>query len=201
MDNNVRVEKCSICRVIARNSSGMEGDTYLERLFDIEDNRLFIPIINEEAPRKFENRTWIYKNDGPNSIGFIGCWRWSAKPNRNDPEADYVQSAFSHEIKPIFIDSIAVQDNEQLVTAIKKEYRISATARNGNGIILIYDKRDSRCYQGVYIPPEKMIEIETGDFILSPDALYLRTVMIDRADVLPFGNEKIYRQYEVTSHL
>lgn len=193
MDNKVRVEKCSICRVIARSSSGMEGDTYLERLFDVEDNRLFIPIINEEAPRKFENRTWIYKNDGPNSIGFIGCWRWSAKPNRNDPEADYVQSAFSHEIKPIFIDSIAVQDNEQLVTALKKEYRISATARNGNGIILIYDKRDSRCYQGVYIPPEKMIEIETGDFILSPDALYLRTVMIDRADVLPFGNEKIYR--------
>lgn len=129
MDNDVRVEKCSICRVIARSSIGMEGDAYLERLFDIEDNRLSIPIINEDARKKFGNRTWLYKNDGPNSIGYIGCWRWSAKPNKNDPELDYVQSSFIQEIKPIFVDFITVQNNEQLVSALKNEYRISANKR------------------------------------------------------------------------
>lgn len=192
MDNNTRVEMCSICRVITGSSIGMEGDTYLERLFDIEDNRLSVLIINEDAPRKFGNRTWLYKNDGPNSIGYIGCWRWSAKPNKNNPESDYVQSTFIQEIQPIFVDFITVQNNEQLVSALKNEYRISANARNGNGIILTY-KSNSRCYQGVYIPPEKMIEIETGDYILNPDTAYLRTVVIDRADVLPFENEKVYR--------
>lgn len=197
MDNKVRVEKCSICRVIARNSIGMEGDTYLERLFDIEDNRLFIPIINEDPPRKFENRTWIYKNDGPNIIGYIGCWRWLAMPNMKNPETDYVKSTFIDEIRLIFVDFITVQNNEQLVSVLKNEYRISANARNGNGIILTY-KSNSRCYQGVYIPPEKMIEIETGEFILNPDTAYLRTVVIDRADVLPFENEKVYRFLNVS---
>lgn len=191
MDNNIRVEKCSICRVTG-SSIGMEGDIYLERLFDIEDDRLSVPIINEDAPKKFGNRTWLYKNDGPNSIGYIGCWRWSAKTNKNKPESDYVRSTFIQEIRPIFVDSITVQNNEQLISALKNEYRISANERNGNGIILIY-KSNSRCYQGVYIPPEKMIEIETGDYILNPDTAYLRTVVIDRADVLPFENEKIYR--------
>lgn len=191
MDNNIRVEKCSICRVTG-SSIGMEGDIYLERLFDIEDDRLSVPIINEDAPKKFGNRTWLYKNDGPNSIGYIGCWRWSAKTNKNKPESDYVRSTFIQEIRPIFVDSITVQNNEQLISALKNEYRISANERNGNGIILIY-KSNSRCYQGVYIPPEKMIEIETGDYILNPDTGYLRTVVIDRADVLPFENEKIYR--------
>ena len=197
MDNKVRVEKCSICRVIARNSIGMEGDTYLERLFDIEDNRLFIPIINEDPPRKFENRTWIYKNDGPNIIGYIGCWRWLAMPNMKNPETDYVKSTFIDEIRLIFVDFITVQNNEQLVSVLKNEYRISANARNGNGIILT-NKSNSRCYQGVYIPPEKMIEIETGEFILNPDTAYLRTVVIDRADVLPFENEKVYRFLNVS---
>ena len=197
MDNKVRVEKCSICRVIARNSIGMEGDTYLERLFDIEDNRLFIPIINEDPPRKFENRTWIYKNDGPNIIGYIGCWRWLAMPNMKNPETDYVKSTFIDEIRLIFVDFITVQNNEQLVSVLKNEYRISANARNGNGIILTY-KSISRCYHGVYIPPEKMIEIETGEFILNPDTAYLRTVVIDRADVLPFENEKVYRFLNVS---
>ena len=102
MDNNIRVEKCSICKVISRGSIGTEGDTYLERLFDIEDNRLFIPIINEDALKKFENRTWIYKNNGPNNIGYIGCWRWSAKPNMNNPESDYVQSNFIQKNKTNF---------------------------------------------------------------------------------------------------
>lgn len=107
-----RVEFTSLCRV----STDQNGQVWLNRLADVKDGKYVIPDYFEDMSRVFENRDRIFRKDGPSYEDAIGIWTWSAIPNQNNPETDYVQSTFRIDLNPIRVFQVldAVSD-EQLV--------------------------------------------------------------------------------------
>ena len=97
-----RVEFTSLCRV----SIDSNGQVWLNRLADVKDGKYVIPEYYEDMGRVFENRDRIFRRDGPSYEGAIGVWSWSAIPNQNNPETDYVQSAFQPELNPVRVFEI-----------------------------------------------------------------------------------------------
>ena len=107
-----RVEFTSLCRV----SIDSNGQVWLNRLADVKDGKYVIPEYYENMGRVFENRDRIFRRDGPSYEGAIGVWSWSAIPNQNNPETDYVQSSFRQELNPVRVFEIYdVVSDEQLV--------------------------------------------------------------------------------------
>ena len=107
-----RVEFTSLCRV----SIDSNGQVWLNRLADVKDGQYVIPEYYENMGRVFENRDRIFRKDGPSYEGAIGVWSWSAIPNQNNPETDYVQSAFQPELNPVRVFEIYdVVSDDQLV--------------------------------------------------------------------------------------
>ena len=64
----------SICTV---SESSYNDALMLIRRADINGNGESVkPLILEDEPKIFGNRTTLYKKDGPSIEGFIGVWRW-----------------------------------------------------------------------------------------------------------------------------
>jgi hypothetical protein len=74
-----------------------DGSIWLNRLADIENGKLHPPFKSGRMDNYFENRDRLYRNDGPSAIGTVGVWDWTAIPNRNNPDIDYVQSYYVQE--------------------------------------------------------------------------------------------------------
>lgn len=114
IDNTV--EFVSVCRI----SEDYNGYIWLTRIADIDNQQLNFPYKSNRNTTYFENRDRLYRNDGPSKVGTIGVWRWTASPNLNDPETDYVQSFFVPDLCPIRV--VVVQDvksTQSLVEALK----------------------------------------------------------------------------------
>ena len=88
------VEFVSVCRI----SEDYNGRIWLTRIADINDQQLSVPYKSNRSTTYFENRDRLYRNDGPSQVDTIGVWRWTATPNLNDSETDYVQSFFVSDI-------------------------------------------------------------------------------------------------------
>lgn len=89
----------SLCQVVLNSA----GHVRLRRLADIHDGRLVQFQIDKTIPYRAENRDVLYRNDGPFTTGFFGIWHWDVIPNRDDPEKEYIDSAFDAKIKPVEI--------------------------------------------------------------------------------------------------
>lgn len=114
MDENV-FECMSVCRVYEYN-----GNTRLERIADVEDDEIHSPRRSFRETQYFENRTWLHWYDGPSQTDTIGVWQWSASPNYNNVETDYVQSFFVPDLRPVRVIVIQdVQSMQALVETLK----------------------------------------------------------------------------------
>lgn len=114
MDENV-FECMSVCRVYEYN-----GNTRLERIADVEDDEIHSPRRSFRETQYFENRTWLHWYDGPSQIDTIGVWQWSASPNYNNVETDYVQSFFVPGLRPVRVIVIQdIQSMQALVDTLK----------------------------------------------------------------------------------
>ena len=89
------VERTSFCRVGDYSGSSK----WIYRLADIENGILSLPIIVEDAPKSFDNRNRLYWRNGPSSVGAFGVWDWSAIPNKNNPDTDYVETNYLENIQ------------------------------------------------------------------------------------------------------
>lgn len=105
----------SLCYI----SEDYDGNVWLNRLADIEDGRLHTPFKSDRADNYFENRDRLYQNDGPTAIGTVGIWDWTAIPNRNKPDTDYVQTFFVQDEYPIRVVVIQADSLESLVEQLK----------------------------------------------------------------------------------
>lgn len=85
-------EYTSICQVY---SDYYSGQTWLIRLADIQSGRISRFTRIDDVPYYFGNRERLFWRDGPRDDGYIGIWRWSAVPNKADPNTDYVTTSFS----------------------------------------------------------------------------------------------------------
>ena len=113
---NDMVEFVSVCRI----SEDYNGRIWLTRIADINDQQLSVPYKSNRSTTYFENRDRLYRNDGPSQVDTIGVWRWTATPNLNDSETDYVQSFFVSDILPIrVVVSQDVKSTQKLIESLK----------------------------------------------------------------------------------
>ena len=97
-----------------------DGSIWLNRLADIEDGKLNQPFKSGRMDNYFENRDRLYRNDGPSAIGSVGVWDWTAIPNRNNPDIDYVQSYYVQNESPVRIVVTKADSLEDLVEQLKR---------------------------------------------------------------------------------
>ena len=106
------VERISVCMVVEHNEQ-----IRLYRLADINDQNQIIPFIPDNNLLKvFENRNRLYKKDGPEQIGYIGVWNWTATSNSLGSELDYmkdyIESWYRAEYK--LIEVVIISENKPL---------------------------------------------------------------------------------------
>ena len=113
---DTEVSFSSLCYI----SEDYDGTIWLNRLADIEDGKLHLPFKSGRMDNYFENRDRLYRNDGPSAIGTVGVWDWTAIPNRNNPDIDYVQSYYVQDEFPIRVVVTKADSLEDLVEQLKQ---------------------------------------------------------------------------------
>lgn len=105
----------SLCYI----SEDYDGKIWLNRLADIEDGKLHTPFKSNRSDNYFENRDRLYQNDGPTAIGTVGVWDWTAIPNRNKSDTDYVQTFFVQDESPVRVVVVQADSLDLLVEQLK----------------------------------------------------------------------------------
>lgn len=113
---DTEVSFTSLCYI----SEDYDGSVWLNRLADIEDGKLHSPFKSGRMDNYFENRDRLYRNDGPSAIGSVGVWDWTAIPNRNNPDIDYVQSYYVQNEYPVRVVVTKADSLEALVEQLKQ---------------------------------------------------------------------------------
>ena len=109
------VKFTSLCRV---NEPYNDNKFNLYRIADIEKGCLYKPLKSNRATNCFENRDWIYKKDGPSTVGSIGVWEWESIPNQNNPSSDYVQSYYVSNLTPVRVVITNASTLEDLINQL-----------------------------------------------------------------------------------
>ena len=88
----------SLCGIV----EDVTGQKWLERYADLHYDRTYQTFYQrDDIPPRFENRSKLYIKDGPNQLDFYGVWSWRAIQNENDPQKDYITTAYQPHLVPI----------------------------------------------------------------------------------------------------
>lgn len=186
------VNKTSVCEVIDTYNNGL----MLNRLFDLYEDMLVVPQF-EDGKRTFGNRSRIYKNDGPDAIGSIGVWNWTASPNNNDPDKDYVTSKYQAQVKLIrAVVLYGISSQEQLVSVLKQGFDSAMNDASHSNLLVLY-KTNTQEYEGVYCPSGSLMVGADHKTYLNPEETVLGTVKIESADLLWAEQKAFYRFLDV----
>lgn len=186
---DMNIKRRSICSVLAMDYAGKR---YLRRLADIDvEGKITSYEFDAEKPMIFDNRNKIYWKDGPDDEGFIGIWNWTATPNNNSPEKDYIDSKYDPSESPIqIIEILNVYTINELIECIKTG--VASIPMSDNVMYaykIAYGKFESvLCHR-------KDLEIKNGLARLNSDIASL--------NVYKFNEDAIYqtKQYEFYKYL
>ena len=137
----------------------VSSDKWLMRLADIKDDALVLPAIDAGAPFMFENRTKLFRKDGPDTAGAFGVWEWSAVPNLNDPSKDYVETHYRDDIEAAEIIHIAgASTPEEAAESLKDGIAAQPVSRK---VLFCTRRNGASFYEGV-LCTEKDTSINGG---------------------------------------
>lgn len=182
--NTSEVERTSICEIGEDNN----GQQWLYRLADIENNRVVRFRFNPDAPWYFDNRNRLYLQDGPSNNGFIGVWHWQASQRENDYEKDFIRSNYIPDISPIEIVTInTAVTTEQLVKELSKGVELKVSTKQ----FLICCRSKSRVYTGVLCKDSQIIK-DKGTVRIKNDVIKLPLFSVSYDNVLKTENHIFY---------
>ena len=167
----------SLCRVY----SDDYGNSRLLRLGDVRAGEV-TDTFCADAPN-YKN---LYRKDGPSREGFIGIWDWKTVPNNNDPERDYIITAYNSSAE--VIELIQVQDYHsitELIEALKGGLTISY---HTNTVILSVYNGES--FEGVHCDSSFM-NMQTTSISLKSNVMKLPVYRISMGEVLHFDGISI----------
>lgn len=118
----------SICAVSPTDAN---GQSWLIRLADINKDIINPFIANNDVPHYFENRDRLFQRDGPENVGFIGVWGWTATPRDTDPHKDFIESKFFPDFEPLQVVVVSgIISEKQLLEKIKAGIEFVPHGRN-----------------------------------------------------------------------
>jgi len=184
---NDRYEQTSVCEVI-ETTWGKK----LLRLADVdtENNVLINFDYDKDSLWYFENRQWLPPKEGPNNIGNIGVWNWTAVPNKNDPTKDYISSVeYDSGRTPTELVIMSGVDTLEELVRVLRDDGIDSTAA---GIERIYCIRtDNNRYEG--------IRCQDKDFSgskIKPDRLRLPVIELSGSEIINSGEHNFLRSLD-----
>ena len=111
------MEFTSLCLV----TTDYSGQAWVNRLADIEEDRIVEVRFQEDQPHIFENRDRFYHSNGPDYQDAIGIWKWDAIPSRTNFTRDSVKSYYQSAGNPIRVIPLAnVTSDEQLISMLRE---------------------------------------------------------------------------------
>jgi len=179
-------EHISLCCV---NNEFYDDKIWLTRLADISENGQVIPFVfNDDLPPRFENRERLIHKDGPNDIGFVGIWNWTAEPNYNDPTKDYVITTYNTTLCAI---EIVILPDCGTVQEIVEKLKNGIDAVITSGKTLFVHIQSDGFLEGV-LCNNSDLDIGKSTAKLSGTAINLSQYRINRNDVFKASNNKMY---------
>lgn len=188
---NDRYEQTSVCEVTV----DYDGQKWLTRLADIDTktNSLVKFYFNEDLPWYFDNRNRLYLKDGPDEIGNIGIWHWTATPRDTDSKKDFIDAEYVPDMSPIeVVEKRDIDSLDALISLLKDGIRSTNT-----GIETIYCiKSGKNEYKGILckdiyfrdsgakrtLKPElnslPLIELTRNEIIQSEGHAFLRSLAV-----------------------
>lgn len=165
------------------------GKLRLTRIADIKNGELVRFMQNEDAPKYFENRDWLFWRDGPSEEGAIGVWNWDVGFNRNDSTTDYVISRYNEhiiitEIKEILtcdcIDELAHYISDNTIEMFSK-------------VKVFFAFRDADYMLNGLLCSEQDFEVSNDKLKLKKSIYMLPQFLIPESDILKIGEKKYYK--------
>lgn len=174
------IKRRSICCV---KGPDYNGRIWLKRLADIDENgRIVSYDFDPDQPMVYDNRNKLFWKDGPTDEGHIGVWDWTAIPNQNDSEKDYIESHFDSRESPIVIIEVSkAYSIEDLVKYLKD----GITATISTGRTMFSCRVMSGRYEAV-LCDIGALNVEGSIVKLKPNVVSL--------DVYSFGDNAIYTE-------
>lgn len=111
------MEFISLCLV----TTDYSGQVWINRLADIEEDKIIEVRFQEDQPHIFENRDRFYHDNGPDYQDAIGIWKWDAIPSKTNFTRDAVKSYYQSAGNPIRVVPLAdVISDEQLISMLRE---------------------------------------------------------------------------------
>lgn len=126
IENIKSCEFISLCQVLRPNK---KGNIWIRRLADFDQKKKELKqfVQDPSKPDTYENRSRSFWSNGENynSIkypeGWVGVWKWNAKPNKTNSSTDYTNSSLCDDIEPIeVIEVIGTSETRNLDKVIEK---------------------------------------------------------------------------------
>ncbi|WP_315444173.1 hypothetical protein [uncultured Selenomonas sp.] len=176
----------SLCEVFFHSDS---GKIRLARLADLSQNDLLEVFHQDRSqPRRFNNRDWIYHNNGPDTEGAVGLWDWSAEENRNTPENDYIHSAYYAAESPIEIINISdCESASELIDNLKEGIHCNPTSGR---VMFSGTKRNGECF-GI-LCKRKQLTISGSAVTLNESVYHLPQYNFGKHEIISLPNQRSY---------
>lgn len=185
------IKRRSICSVKAPD---FKGKRCIIRLADIDEKgRIISHDFKKDQPMVFDNRNRIFCKDGPTKEGFIGVWDWTAIPNLNDGDKDYIESHFDSSESPIAIIKVSkAYSLEDLVNYLKT----GITADILTGRTMFTCRLLDGSYEAVLCDIEEL-DVEDGSVKLKSSVASLDVYTFDDNEIYKGKNIEFYKYMKV----
>lgn len=165
------------------------GKIRLNRLADLSSDGSLVAFHHDPSlPPMFDNRRWIYHNDGPEQEGGVALWDWSAEENKNNREVDYIHSSWFSDTSPVEIIILPDCDSmDELITRLTHGIRCNLTS----GRTLFAAAKRNEEYFGVLCQREQLVI--TPEIVRPSDTVYnLPQYRFGAYEILHLSNHRCY---------
>lgn len=186
-------EAKSICVVTDKLAN---GKSMLLRLADLIDGEWIVFISDNETPKNYDNREYIFQNDGPTTIGYIGVWEWNATPNKSGADTDYVISKYLPYDKLI---EVTLRSGNLDITDLIEILKSGVTSKLMSGQIAIITNTSKYTYNGIICNIKDFNYID-GKYFLRNEVNFLNVINITDQDIIYFKDFMLYNM-ECSPHI
>lgn len=184
------VDKISVC-MVTEDYSGSQ--LWLSRVADIENGCLVKPYYDENEPKYFSNRDRLFYRDGPDTIGFVGVWHWTAVPNVSGTGSDYITTEYISNVIPIeIIELSGIGSTAEIISELKNGIEEKVLPIRFFVCTLVPGKG----YSGVLCKKQDF-EIKNGKYVLKSTVATLGEYEFPTSSIYRFGDKKLYKDMRV----
>lgn len=181
----------SLCKV---NRPDKNNNIWMRRLADSINGFLICPDFDENKEQIFDNRLFLFHENGPSTADIIGFWEWKERKSETDrwfSDSHYIDWATPIEI--YVIDALSTVT--EVMNLLRSGMHIPAYLRNS----VIFAIQKDATIEGVLCEMENFISRPGNEVYikLKSDIYTLPYYQFSENDIFTWKNRKIYKQVQL----